>query len=204
MHLSRISRYTYIILIFFNILNVSADTKIEHKIAVLVNEELITSYDIIQRIKLSAILQGIEINSQNNQLLLSNTVEELIYEKLKLEKINEYKVKIEDEEYKEFEIDFYKRNNIDKQQTLDLLLKNKIKYEELKNFLVGELSWNKLVNGLFFRLTSVSDIEIDEIISKNPQISIERAKNLVIQRQLDLKSSKMLRDMFNEATIEYK
>ena len=104
MHLSRISRYTFIILIFFNILNVSADTKIEHKIAVLVNEELITSYDIIQRIKLSAILQGIEINSQNNQLLLSNTVEELIYEKLKLEKINEYKVKIEDEEYKEFEI----------------------------------------------------------------------------------------------------
>ena len=204
MHLSRISRYTFIILIFFNILNVSADTKIEHKIAVLVNEELITSYDIIQRIKLSAILQGIEINSQNNQLLLSNTVEELIYEKLKLEKINEYKVKIEDEEYKEFEIDFFKRNNIDKQQTLDLLLKNKIKYEELKNLLVGELSWNKLVNGLFFRLTSVSDIEIDEIISKNPQVSIERAKNLVIQRQLDLKSSKMLRDMFNEATIEYK
>ncbi len=204
MHLSRISRYTYIILIFFNILNVSADTKIEHKIAVLVNEELITSYDIIQRIKLSAILQGIEINSQNNQLLLNNTVEELIYEKLKLEKINEYKVKIEDEEYKEFEIDFFKRNNIDKQQTLDLLLKNKVKYEELKNLLVGELSWNKLVNGLFFRLTSVSDIEIDELISKNPQVSIERAKNLVIQRQLDLKSSKMLRDMFNEATIEYK
>ncbi len=204
MHLSRISRYTFIILIFFNILNVSADTKIEHKIAVLVNEELITSYDIIQRIKLSAILQGIEINSQNNQLLLNNTVEELIYEKLKLEKINEYKVKIEDEEYKEFEIDFFKRNNIDKQQTLDLLLKNKVKYEELKNLLVGELSWNKLVNGLFFRLTSVSDIEIDELISKNPQVSIERAKNLVIQRQLDLKSSKMLRDMFNEATIEYK
>ena len=204
MHLSKIRGYIYIILILFSCSNVSTDTKIEHKIAVLVNEELITSYDIIQRIKLSAILQGIEINSQNNQLLLNNTVEELIYEKLKLEKINEFNIKIEDEEYKEFEIDFYKRNNIDKQQTLDLLLKNKIKYEELKNFLVGELSWNKLVNGLFFRLTSVSDIEIDEIISKNPQISIERAKNLVIQRQLDLKSSKMLRDMFNEATIEYK
>ena len=204
MHLSKIRRYIYIILIFFYCLNVSADTKIEHKIAVLVNEELITSYDIIQRIKLSAILQGIEINSQNNQLLLNNTVEKLIYEKLKLEKISEYKVKIEEEEYKEFEIDFFKGNNIDKQQTLDLLLKNKVKYEELKNLLVGELSWNKLVNGLFFRLTSVSDIEIDELISKNPQVSIERAKNLVIQRQLDLKSSKMLRDMFNEATIEYK
>ena len=204
MYLSNITRYIYTVLIFFSSLNVSADTKIEHKIAVLVNEELITSYDIIQRIKLSAILQGIEINSQNNQLLLNNTVEELIYEKLKLEKINEYKVIIEDEEYEEFEIDFFKRNNIDKQQTLDLLLQNKVKYEELKNLLVGELSWNKLVNGLFFRLTSVSDIEIDELISKNPQVSIERAKNLVIQRQLDLKSSKMLRDMFNEATIEYK
>ena len=102
--------------------------------------------------------------------------------------------------------DFVKINNLEhiESNIIDLLLKNKVKYEELKNLLVGELSWNKLVNGLFFRLTSVSDIEIDELISKNPQVSIERAKNLVIQRQLDLKSSKMLRDMFNEATIEYK
>ena len=69
---------------------------------------------------------------------------------------------------------------------------------------MGELAWNKLINGLFFRLTSISDLEVDKLISKNPSLSIKQAENLVIQRQLDLQSSKLLRDIMNEATIEYK
>ena len=43
---------------------------------------------------------------------------------------------------------------------------------------MGELAWNKLINGLFFRLTSVSDLEVDELISKNPSLSVEQAENL--------------------------
>ena len=67
-----------------------------------------------------------------------------------------------------------------------------------------ELSWGKLISGLYLRLTSVSQIEIDEIISKNPNITHEQAQSLVTQRQLDLQSSKLLRDIMNEATIEYR
>ena len=85
-----------------------------------------------------------------------------------------------------------------------LLEENKINYQELKELLYNELTWNKLINGLFFRYTSVSDLEISELVSKNPGLSSEKAENLVIQRQLDLQSSKLLRDMMNEATIEYK
>ena len=62
----------------FSTSNINAETRIEHKIAVLVNDEVITSYDIIQRLKLTAIIQGININAQNNQLLLNNVVDELI------------------------------------------------------------------------------------------------------------------------------
>ena len=50
--------------IFFNFFtSIYAENKIEHKIAVLVNEEVITSYDIIQRLKLTAIIQGMNLNS---------------------------------------------------------------------------------------------------------------------------------------------
>ena len=66
------------------------------------------------------------------------------------------------------------------------------------------MSWQKLVSGIYYRLTSASEIEIEEIILKNPEITIDVAKNIIIQKQLDLKSSKMIRDLFNEATIEYK
>ena len=197
------SIFIFISILFIS-LNAIADSKVEHKIAVLVNEELISSYDILQRLKLKALIQKIENNNQNSQLIVRNVVDELIQEKIKLEKINEYQIIIEEDEYIEFELDFLKRRNITKKDLLLLLDKNNINYKDIKNLLISELSWSKLVSGLFYRLTSVSEQEIKEIINKNPNITPEQAKNLVIQRQLDLQSSKLLRDMTNEATIEYK
>ena len=198
-------KYIFVILcVFFIHSNLKAENSVEHKIAVLVNEDVITSYDIIQRLKLTAIIQGINLNAQNTQLMVSNVVDELIREKVKLSKINEYQVKVKDEEYTEFEINFFTRNKINQDEILNLLRENKINYQELKKYLIGELAWNKLINGLFFRLTSISDLEVDELLNKNPSLSVEQAENLVIQRQLDLQSSKLLRDIMNEATIEYK
>ena len=193
-----------IIIIFFSSYSAIADHKIEHKIAVLVNEDVITSYDIIQRLKLMAIIQGINLNAQNTQLIVNNVVDELIREKVKLSKINEYQIEVKNEEYKEFEKKFFARNKFNQGEILNSLKENNINYQELKNYLMGELAWNKLINGLFFRLTSISDLEVDELLNKNPSLSVEQAENLVIQRQLDLQSSKLLRDIMNEATIEYK
>ena len=194
----------FIFIVFFSSYCAKAEDKIEHKIAVLVNDDVITSYDIIQRLKLTAIIQGINLNAQNTQPMVNNVVDELIREKVKLSKINEYQIEIKNEEYKEFEINFFTRNKLNQDEILNLLRENNINYRELKEFLMGELAWNKLINGLFFRLTSISDLEVDELVNKNPSLSIEQAENLVIQRQLDLQSSKLLRDIMNEATIEYK
>ena len=193
-----------ILFIIFIPYNVIAEDKIEHKIAVLVNEDIITSYDIIQRLKLTAIIQGMNLNAQNTQLMVNNVVDELIREKVKNGKINEYKIKVENDEYIKFENNFFLNNRIKKDDMFRLLEENNINYQEFNKLLYNELAWNKLINGLFFRYTSVSDLEISELVSKNPSLSIEQAENLVIQRQLDLQSSKLLRDMMNEATIEYK
>ena len=191
----------FILLIPYSII---AEDKIEHKIAVLVNEDIITSYDIIQRLKLTAIIQDVNLNAQNTQLMVNNVVDELIREKVKLIKINEYEIKAEDDEYGQFEENFFKRNKINQDEMFSLLAENKINYQELKELLYNELVWNKLISGLFYRYTSASDLEISELLNKNPSLSSEQAENLVIQRQMDLQSSKLLRDMMNEATIEYK
>ena len=188
----------------FTLNNLMAEDKIEHKISVLVNEEVITSYDIIQRLKLTAVLRSIDLNTQNTQLIINNVVDELIHEKVKLSKIKEYQIKVDNDEYIEFEINFFKTNKINRDEILSLLEANQINYQELKMLLMSELTWSKLVRGLFYRLTSISDLEIEELVSKNPNLSIEQAEGLVIQRQLDLQSSKLLRDIMNEATIEYK
>ena len=193
-----------LIILIFSLINIYAEEKVEHRIAVLVNEDVITSYDIIQRLKITSIIKGVNINDQNSKSMVNNVVDELIHEKVKLNEINKYDIQIADEEYLLFENNFYERNNLDKTLMIKLLEENNIKYKEIRNLLVNELSWNKLIRGLFIRLTSVSDSEINEIISNNPNLSYEQAENLVVQRQLELQSSKLLRDIMNEATIEYK
>tara|TARA_S200000501_G_scaffold248348_1_gene232635 strand:- start:1315 stop:1935 length:621 start_codon:yes stop_codon:yes gene_type:complete len=195
-----------LIIIFFQslCLNANAFNTKDHRIAVLVNDQLITSYEIIQRMKLSAILSGIEVTTANSNQLLNSVVDELIKEKLKIQKINEYQIFVNEEEYIEQELLFFQNNPIEKENIMKIFENNDIKYSEFKKYLVDEISWQKLISRMFYRLTSTSEIEIEEILVKNPNISREKAVNIIVQRQLDLKSNKMIRDLFNEATIEYK
>ena len=201
-----IAMKTVLIIFSFQLLcsNVNAFNANDHRIAVLVNDQLITSYEVVQRMKMSSILSGIEITTSNNNQLLNTIVDELIKEKLKSQKIIEYGISVSEEEYIEQESRFYENHPIKKEEILKIFEINGIKYSEFKKYLVDEISWQKLISGMYYRLTSTSEIEIDEIIMNNPNISKESAINIIVQRQLDLKSNKMIRDLFNEATIEYK
>ena len=197
---------TLLIIIFFQSLwlNANAFNSKDHRIAVLVNDQLITSYDVIKRMKLNAILSGIEITTENNNQLLNTVVDELIKEKLMNQKIKEYEISVSEEEYLEQEFLYYQKSPINKENVAKIFEINDISYSEFKKFLINNISWQKLISGMYYRLTSTSEIEIEEIVMNNPNISKEIARNMIVQKQLDLKSNKMIRDLFNEATIEYK
>ncbi len=192
-----------IFIIIFNF-NSNAFAIIDHRIAVLVNDQIITSYDITQRMKINAILQGINITAENNNQLANIVVDELIKEKLKSEKLTEYDITVSNEEYLLQEGIFFKNKPYNKKEILEIFEENNINYSSLQNQLTNEMSWSKLISGIYYRLTSASEIEIEEVMLKNPGITEEKARDLIIQKQLDLKSSKLIRDMLNEATIEYK
>ena len=202
----KIVKITLLIIIFFQSLSINANAfnVNDHRIAVLVNDQLITSYDVVQRMKLSAILSGIDITAENNNQLLNSVVDELIKESLKNQKINEYDISISEEEYLNQELLFYQNNPINKDDLIKLFKLNDVQYNEFKKYLINGISWQKLISGMYYRLTSTSEIEIEEIIMKNPNMSKEKARDLIVQKQLDLKSNKMIRDLLNEATIEYK
>ena len=195
-----------LIIIFFQTLclNANAFNANDHRIAVLVNDQLITSYDVVQRMKLSAILSGINITAENKNQLLNSVIDELIKESLKNQKINEYDISVSEEEYLKQELRFYQNSQINKEDLIKIFELNNIKYNEFKKYLINGISWQKLISGIYYRLTSTSEIEIEEIIMKNPNMSEEAARELIVQKQLDLKSNKMIRDLVNEATIEYK
>ncbi len=199
-----INKLPYILVFYFFCVVGFANEIQNHKIAVLVNDDIITTYDISQRIKINIIINGINVTPQNIEMLEQRVVDDLIDEALKYNKSMENEIKVNEEEYLMHEKRYFAGLPFTQKELIEVFKKNNIRYLEFKNYLIGEIAWNKLIGNLFYRVTSVSDFEVEEIISKNPNINIEQAKEMVMQKQLDLRGSKLLRDMRNEATIEYK
>ena len=175
-----------------------------NRIEVLVNENIITKYDIVQRVKINSILNRIEINDENYNQVIKAVIDDLITEKLKNMKINEYDIKFSKDEFDKYEKQFYSRINYEENEIKKIFSLNDVNYKYLKEFIEIELKWQKLVYGLYFRVASVTEQEVNDLISKNPNLNEEIANEILLQKQLDIKSTKLIQDLRDEATIEYK
>ena len=193
----------FVFLLFITTIASEAEEK-SNRIEVLVNENIITKYDIIQRLKINSILSRFEINEENYNQLLSAVVDEMVVEKLKIKKIEEYNVNFDKEEFANHEEIFLSNNNYKKEDLKELFSINNINYSYLRDILEIDIKWQKLIYGLYLRVSSVTEQEISDLISKNPEIDKKTASDLLLQRQLDSKSKKLIKDLRDEATIEYK
>ena len=175
-----------------------------NRIEVLVNENIITKYDIVQRLKINSILNRVEITDINYNQLLNIVIDDLVIEKLKIKKIEEYNISFNKNEFITHEKRYLLNLNYSKKELEELFYINDINYNHLNDLLEIDLKWQKLIYGLYLRVTSVTEQEISELTSKNPNIDEETANDLILQKQLDLKSKKLIKDLRDEATIEYK
>ena len=176
----------------------------ENKIAILVNDNAITNYDIEQRVKIYVIMNQVQITAENSKIITNKIVEELIDTLLKLEKLEEYDVTIDASDLDRYEDQYFKSQGINKEQIFELMRINEVNTEQFYHMLYNDIAWQILISRLYYRITSVTDEEIEELINKDPEISYDIAEKIIMDKQLALKSSKMLRDLKNEATIEYK
>ena len=124
-----------------------------NRIELLVNENAITNYDIVQRMKINAILRKIEIDNENYNQLINAVIDDLITERLKYEKIIEYKISFDSKEFENHERRFYSSIEYEKEKLKELFTLNEINYDYLADFIEIELKWQKLIYGLFLRVT---------------------------------------------------
>ena len=176
----------------------------ENKIAILVNDNVITNYDIEQRVKTFAILNQVQITSDNSGIITNKIVDELIDSVLKNEKIVEYKIKVDSNDLNHYEDLYFKSRGLDRENIFELMKINEVNKNQFYDTLYTDIAWQILIGRLYYRITSVSDIEIEELINNDPELTPELAEKVIMDRQLALNSSKMLRDLRSEATIEYK
>lgn len=173
-----------------------------YKILKLVNDKVITNYDLEQRLQLFSLLNKQPINKDNIEQYADEMLKLMIDEKLQLEQINKYKVQIQSEEID----DYIERAFLTSEQNIsdlkNLLISNNIEMDFLIESLEIQLGWNKLTGQLFYRSSEISNTDLDEASKKNPSLSSEQIKSSLIQKQIALRAEKLLRDLRLEANIE--
>ena len=175
------------IIIFFSILNSSSlYSKIKSNIVVFVGNEIITNFEIKNKILTSLMLAKVELNQKNIDSYKKQALNSLIDLKLKKKELSKYNFRAEDSEVNKY-INSISSNNIIefKKNFSNNDLSFSLFVEEIKI----ELKWRKLIYEIFkerVRSTEKSvEKELNEIIKKQSQIVEYRVSEIEIELQKD-------------------
>ena len=191
------------ILIIFSLYAISsvlyADEK-NYRIVKLVNEQVITNYDLQQRIILYSMLN--QVNKENVNELASKILNLMVDELLQIEQIKKYNISISKIDVDEYINRVYLNSDIDIDDLNLMFEKNNLDINIFKKSIEIKLGWNDLAGRLFYRTSKINLIDLKNIMDKNPSLTKEKAENNLLQKQIGLRAQKLLRDIRTEATIE--
>ena len=191
------------ILIVFILSGVSSELYAEekkYKIIKLVNQQVITNYDLEQRIVMYSILS--QVNTDDINDLAGKILYLMVDELLQLEQIKKYNISVSDIKIDEYIDRAYLNadNNID---NFNLIFKkNNLDINILRKSIEIQLGWNDLAGRLFYRTSEINAVDLKNTMDSDPSLSTEQAENNLLQKQIGLRAQKLLRDIRTEATIE--
>ena len=173
-----------------------------HKIVKLVNNNVITNYDLEQRLKLYSTLNNVNINRENIDKLADEMLSFMVDEKLQLEQINSYEISINESEVNNYIEQAYLNDSNNLNEFISALDNNNIDIEILKKSIEIMIGWNKLTSKLYYQTSEINKVDLENLMNEDISLSEEQAENILLQKQIGLRAKKLLRDIRIEANIE--
>ena len=173
-----------------------------HKIVKLVNNNVITNYDLEQRLKLYSTLNNVNINKGNIDKLADEMLSFMVDEKLQLEQINSYEISINESEVNNYIEQAYLNDSNNLNEFISALDNNNIDIEILKKSIEIMIGWNKLTSKLYYQTSEINKVDLENLLNEDISLSEEQAENILLQKQIGLRAKKLLRDIRIEANIE--
>ena len=173
-----------------------------YKIIKLVNDQVITNYDLEQRLKLFSVLNNADINKENIDQLGKQMLVLMVDEKLQNEQIEFYEISINESEINDYINRAFLNEEKDINKLIASLKSNNININILKESIKITLGWNKLANNLYYRSSKINPLELENAMKQDLSLSKQEAENMLLQKQILLRAKKLLRDIKAEANIE--
>jgi hypothetical protein len=182
--------------------SIATANKESYKIIKLVNDQVITNYDLEKRLQLFALLNNVAINKENIDQYAKRMLSLMIDEKLQNEQIKNYNIYINDVEIESYITQAYIKNDQNINDLMVILENNNINISILNEFVRVLLGWNELSGRLYYRSSEINEVDLENIIKQDPSLSNKDARNILLQKQISLRAKKLLRDIRAEANIE--
>ena len=173
-----------------------------YKIIKLVNNNVITNYDLEQRLKLYSTLNNININEVNIDKLANEMLSLMVDEKLQLDQLKSYEISVNESEINDYIERAYLNESNSLNEFIDALNNNNIDIAILKKSIEVMIGWNKLTGRLYYRTSEINKVDLENLMNEDPSLSKEQAEDILLQKQIGLRAKKLLRDIRIEANIE--
>ena len=143
-----------------------SDARLLGGVAAIVNDQVISISDVAQRARLLLITLGVQPSQENMQQILPRALEELIDERLQLQKAAEYEVVISEEEIDASVADMARQNQASMQELYSTLVQNGINPQTLRDQMRAEIAWRRIMSGLYSSRIRISQLQIDSTLDR--------------------------------------
>ena len=138
----------------------------EMRIAAVVNDEVISVFDVVSRMRMILISSNIPDTPETRKRISPQVLRSLIDEKLELQEAKRQNVTASDKEIKAALLQIEKQNNMKPGQLNDFLKSRGIDRGALVDQLTAGIVWSKLVRRHTAETADISDEEIDEALKR--------------------------------------
>ncbi|MDP6222375.1 MAG: peptidylprolyl isomerase [Candidatus Micropelagos thuwalensis] len=154
--------FIFMALMTFN----TAEAREVEGIAAIVNDEVISKFDVDQRVNLFLVTSGIERTRQNIDGLRRQVLRTLIQEKLQLQEARDSEIEISLAEINAAMQDMASGTNRSLDEVKKFLKENNVHIRTMEDQIEAELAWNRFVRGRFGGQVSIGELEIDETLER--------------------------------------
>ena len=205
--INKIFIFIFIFLLFF----LSVSSAKENKILLKVNNEIITTMDVLNEIEyLSIINSQFRIMKKNVKIDIAKN--SLVKEKIKIIELSKYKknLKINEKLMENIVIKSFSNFNINSTSDFELFFKNKkINTDFIKKKITIETLWNQLIYNKFYKNVKINENEIKKNISNRriqkeyllSEIIINADSSEDFERKLQLVKNTIKEKNFSQAAL---
>ncbi len=135
-------------------------------IAAIVNDAVISKYDLDQRVRLVVATSGIQPTRENIERIREQVLRSLVDEKLQMQEAERLELEVDDKEVDESINGIAQRAGMTSEEIIDYLGENGVNEAALRMQITADVAWNRVIGARFAPLVQIGEDEIDETLAR--------------------------------------